>query len=106
MNEIVLIAGMAMVTYGIRAILIPLSKQAAFPPLLERSLRYVPPVVLTAILVPAICMPDGRHLQLNLQNAYLIGALAAVLTGFISRNLLLTIVTGMTGFWLWQWLWG
>jgi branched-subunit amino acid transport protein len=104
MNEIWLIAGMALITYAIRAILFPVSKHVSFPPLLEQSLRYVPPVVLTAIIVPAICMPDGQNLQLNLDNPHLVGALAAGLTCFISRNLLLTIVTGMSVFWMWQWL--
>jgi branched-subunit amino acid transport protein len=102
MNELCLVAGMALVTYTIRVILFPVSRHIAFPPMLERALRYVPPVVLTAIIVPAICMPDGQNLQLNLQNAYLAGALAAGLTGFITRNLLLTIIIGMAGFWCWQ----
>jgi branched-subunit amino acid transport protein len=97
---------MAFVTYTIRTILFPVSRHVVFPSMLERALRYVPPVVLTAIILPAICMPDGHSLQLNFQNPHLMGALAASLTCFITRNLLLTIVTGMAGFWLWQWLMG
>jgi branched-subunit amino acid transport protein len=30
-----------------------------FPKLFERGLRYVPPVVLTAIIVPSVLMPTG-----------------------------------------------
>ncbi|RJQ48715.1 MAG: AzlD domain-containing protein [Desulfobacteraceae bacterium] len=106
MNELWLIFGMAAVTYGIRAILLPGSNRRGFSPFWERALRYVPPAVLTAIIFPAVFIPRGKGLELHLDNPHLAGAAAAALVGWFSGNLLLTIVSGMTGFWLWRWITG
>ncbi|MCK5349184.1 MAG: AzlD domain-containing protein, partial [Desulfobacula sp.] len=75
--EIYMVAGMALVTFGIRYIMFPLSGRLRFPELFERGLRYVPPVVLTAIIVPSVLMPTGETLNLKLNNPYLIGAITA-----------------------------
>ena len=101
MNEVLLIVGMVAVTYGIRVCLMPASKRMEFPPFLERGLRYVPPAVLTAIIVPAVLMPDGQTLDIHWSSPHLAGAVAACLVGGYSRNLLLTIVSGMAVFLLW-----
>jgi branched-subunit amino acid transport protein len=73
---------------------------------LINALRYVPPAVLTAIIVPAVLMPGGDRIELSLQNPYLVGALVAAVAGWLSNNLLLTIVLGMVAFMGWQWLLG
>ncbi|HKK98615.1 MAG TPA: AzlD domain-containing protein [Desulfotignum sp.] len=103
LSEIYMIAGMAAVTFGIRYMLFPFSGRMQFPRLLEKGLRYVPPAVLTAIIVPAVLMPDGKTLDLNLDNPYLIGAIAACIIGGIFKNLLLTIVLGMVIFLAARW---
>ena len=102
MSEVYLIIGMMLVTFSVRYVLFPLSRQATFPPALERGLRYVPPTVLTAIIIPAVLIPDGVNIDLSYTNPYLIGAIIAALVGWFSRNLLLTIVIGMAGFFGWQ----
>ncbi|MCK5837189.1 MAG: AzlD domain-containing protein [Desulfobacula sp.] len=101
-----MVAGMALVTFGIRYIMFPISGRFQFPELFRQGLRYVPPVVLTAIIVPAVLMPDGETLNLNLTNPYLIGALAACAIGGLFKNLLLTIVVSMVIFMGWQWAFG
>ena len=106
LNEIYMVAGMALVTFGIRYIMFPISGRFQFPELFRQGLRYVPPVVLTAIIVPAVLMPDGETLNLNLTNPYLIGALAACAIGGLFKNLLLTIVVSMVIFMGWQWAFG
>ena len=63
----------------------------------------MPVAVLTAIIVPAVVMPDGNSLQLTLDNAYLVGGVVAVLIAAFSRNLLLTIFGSMLVFFLWRW---
>jgi branched-subunit amino acid transport protein len=102
MNEILLITGMAIVTYFIRVIIFPISSRMALPPAFERALRYVPPAVLTAIIFPAVLIPGGSHLDLSFSNAHLVGAALAAGVGWFSKNLLLTIICGMAGFWAWQ----
>ncbi len=103
LSEVYMVAGMALVTFGIRYIMFPLSGRFRFPDLLERGLRYVPPVVLSAIIVPCVLMPDGQTLDLHLTNPYLIGALAACAIGGLFKNLLLTIVVSMVVFLGVQW---
>lgn len=104
MNEVYLIAGMALVTFIIRYSMIAVAGRAEFPEWLNNALRYVPPAVLTAIITPAVLMPDGPDIKLNWANPYLVGALIAFGVGWVSKNLLLTIVVGMGAFLSWQWL--
>ncbi len=104
MTELYLIAGMALVTFLIRYLPFAVGNRIVFPQRLIRALRYVPPTVLTAIIVPAVLIPTGDELRLSYTNAYLIAAVVAFGVGWISRNLLLTIVIGMAVFLCWQWI--
>jgi branched-subunit amino acid transport protein len=103
MNEFLLITGMALVTFAIRYPVLAMSGHLRLAPWFLQLLRYVPPTVLTAIVVPAVLMPND-HLWLDHTNARLIGAIAALGIGIWRQNLLLTIVVGMLVFLLWQWL--
>lgn len=104
MSTLYLVFGMALVTFLIRYILFPLSGRIQFSDNVQRALKYVPPSVLTAIIVPAAVIPDGRTLNWTYTNPYLVGAVATVLIGWFSKNLLCTIVGGMVSFALWQWI--
>ena len=104
MNEVYLIAGMVLVTFGIRYSMFVVAGRIEFPTQLVNALRYVPPVVLTAIIVPAVLIPDGDGIQFSFTNPYLVGAIVAFGVGWLSKNLLLTIVVGMLAFWGWQWI--
>lgn len=104
MTELYLIAGMAIVTFAIRYSMFAVAGRVVFPPRLVNALRYVPPVVLTAIIVPAVLMPNGNQIDLHYTNAYLVGAVVAFGVGWFSKNLLMTIIVGMAAFWGWQWL--
>ncbi|WP_341706626.1 AzlD domain-containing protein [Halopseudomonas sp.] len=101
--EVLLLLGMASITFAIRYTLFAVGDRVRFSPLVEQALGYVPVAVLTAIIVPAVAMPDGNGLQLNLDNAYLVGGIVAVLIAAFSRNLLLTIFGSMAVFFLWRW---
>lgn len=91
-HEIWMIGGMALVTFVIRYVMFPISGRFEFPEIFKQGLRYVPPVVLTAIIVPSVFMPSGETLNLSLSNPYLIGALSACVIGSITKKLLVTIV--------------
>ncbi|MBI4781317.1 MAG: AzlD domain-containing protein [Oscillatoriophycideae cyanobacterium NC_groundwater_1537_Pr4_S-0.65um_50_18] len=101
MNEFMLIGGMAIVTFLIRYPVLAMSGRIKLSPQFLQVLAYVPPAVLTAIVVPAVLMPEGS-LSLDHTNARLIGAIAAVLVGFWRKDLLLTIGVGMAVFLAWQ----
>ncbi|WP_285275869.1 AzlD domain-containing protein [Halopseudomonas bauzanensis] len=104
--EMALILGMAVITFAIRYTLFAVGHRVRFNPLVARALTYVPVAVLTAIVVPIMLMPDGKGLQLTLDNAYLVGGIAAILIAAHWRNLLATIAGGMLCFFLWRWLYG
>ncbi len=103
-DELFMLAGMFIVTFGIRYIMLPISGRFQFPPLFERALKYVPPAVLSAIIVPSILMPTGESINFSLDNPYIIGAAAACTVGWIYKNLLLTIVVSMIIFLGYQWI--
>ncbi len=102
-EEIIMLAGMAAVTFLIRYILLAVADRFSMPPLLERALYYVPPAVLTAILLPAVLLPQG-YWDLSLNNAYIFGALAAVAGGVIMRRhtLMASIGWGLAVFFVWR----
>ena len=104
MREVYLIAGMAVVTFSIRYLLLAISNRVNLSPQLIQALRYIPPAVLTAIIVPATLIPSGEEVILSYTNARLIGAIVAVIVSWYSKNLLLTILVGMLAFFAWQWL--
>jgi branched-subunit amino acid transport protein len=73
---------------------------------MPRALSYVPPAVLTAIIVPAATMPDGHTFWISATNPYLIGAVFTALIGWFGKRLLLTITGGMAVFFICQWILG
>ena len=103
MNEFLLIAGMAIVTYAIRYPAMALLGRFTPPQAFFGALKFVPPVVLTAITAPALLMPQGQ-IKLGLDNTRLLAGLLAILVAWRTKNLLLTIVTGMAGLWVLQFL--
>ena len=104
MDHVFMVAGMAGVTFMIRYGLLPLSGRIHLSSGLQRALGYVPPAVLTAIVVPAVMMPDGHHLQVSWSNPYLIGGVLTAAIGLVGKNLLMTIVGGMGVFMCWHWV--
>ncbi len=95
--------GMVLVTYGIRLSFLVFGHRAAFPPWLERALRYVPAAVLTALIVPMALAPQGA-VDVSLHNAYLPGTVAAVAVALWTRQTLAAIVAGFVVYGLWRWL--
>lgn len=101
MNEVLLIAGMALVTFLIRYPALAILGRISLPPALVRALRYVPVAVLTAIIMPLMLMPDGEP-ALEPSNAFLAAGIASALISWRTKNLLLTIVLGMAIFLIWR----
>lgn len=102
MNEFVMIAGMALVTFIVRYPVLVLVGKIPLPDRVFRALRYVPPAVLAAIIVPAVLIPNGESVDISLTNSYLVAGVASALFAWRTKNLLLTIVLGMAFFLLWR----
>jgi branched-subunit amino acid transport protein len=101
MNEVLLIAGMALATFATRYPVLVWLSRASLPPGIFRALKFVPPAVLSAIIFPAVLLPDGE-LALRLSNAPLFAGLIAAFIAWRTRNLLLTILLGMAALWAWR----
>ncbi|MGF6662946.1 branched-subunit amino acid transport protein [Paraburkholderia atlantica] len=102
MNYVVLIVGMAAITWLIRAAVFVLGDRLVFPPLMRTALSFVPVTVLTAIIVPMAVSPHGNNAELTWRNPQLIGALAAIVVCAVTRRPLLTIAVGLVVFFVWQ----
>ncbi|MDE2608518.1 MAG: AzlD domain-containing protein, partial [Burkholderiales bacterium] len=74
MNYTVMIAGMAVVTVFIKAVIFVLGDRVSLPPLLREALAFVPVTVLTAIIVPMVLAPHGHGLELTWRNPQLVAA--------------------------------
>jgi branched-subunit amino acid transport protein len=95
------IVGMGIVTYAIRLSLILLIGRVRVPSLLSRALRFVPPAVLSALIVPDLLL-SGGVLDLSPTNPRLLGGVLAALVAWRSRNALLAIGAGMLALWILQ----
>jgi branched-subunit amino acid transport protein len=83
-----------LITYGIRLSFILLFSRQAIPPRLQKALRFVPPAVLSAIIFPELLMPGGQ-IDLSFSNVRLLAGLLAILVAWLTRNVLLTLLSGM-----------
>jgi len=103
LNEIIMLGGMFLVTFGIRYALLARAKHYELPEIWRSALKYVPPSVLTAITVPLLVKPSGEW-DLSFSNSYLIGGIAAVFFGLIFRKhtLIAAIGGGLTVFFIWR----
>ena len=99
-TEILLILGMAVVTFATRYPVLAVLSKRQLPETFKLALEFVPPVVLTAIIVPEVLAPQGV-VWLALSNNALAASLAAILISWRTKNLLATILGGMAVYWLW-----
>jgi len=90
-------------TYATRLSFILLYGRIKMPNLMERALRFVPPVVLTAIFFPELLLNNG-DLFLSFGNARLLAGMLAIVVAWRTKNVIYTIVIGMFALWVLQFL--
>ena len=89
-----IIIGMALVTYATRVSCVALFRHTGIPLWLERWLKHIPTAILTALIIPSLILPQG-HIDISLQNHYLVAGLAAAFAAYKSRNITITLACGM-----------
>jgi branched-subunit amino acid transport protein len=104
MNEFLIILGMFLVTFGVRYPVLVLVRVIHLPELVAQGLKYVPLAVISAIIMPAVFIPGGEGIDLDLTNTPLLASVAATLVAWRTKNLLATIIIGMAALWLLKWL--
>ena len=83
-----------LLTYTIRLSFILLLERWQPPNLLRRALRFVPPAVFAAIILPEMVYRNGT-LYFTPVNPRLLAGLLAVLIAWRTKNVLVTIAAGM-----------
>ena len=89
---IILLGGL--LTFGMRFSFIYLVGKYEIPELMQRALRFVPPAVLTAIVVPELLIRSDQ-LDLSLMNFRLISGFMAIFVAWKTKNILMTLLVGM-----------
>ena len=97
----ILLAGVA--TFATRLSFIQLYGRRTFPDWLARSLRFVPPAVLTAIIIPELLVHDGG-LDFSFGNFRLLAGTIAALVAWRTKNVMLTVLVGMAVLWALQFI--
>jgi branched-subunit amino acid transport protein len=97
MDSVLVIAGMFVVTFGVRFMLFARAHKVSMPAFLDRALKFVPVAVLTSIITPMIFVSEHR-MNVSFENPWLLGALVAFFVGLWRQQQLLTIVVGVVVF--------
>lgn len=105
MKTWLVIAGVSLATYLLRASFIVFADPQRFPHAFRQALRFVPPAVLAAIVVPGLLLADGA-LDASPRNARLLAGLFAIGVAMRWRHPLAPIAAGMPALWLLAWAMG
>jgi len=96
-----LILGMALGTYLLRLLPMAVLSRVALPAWAQDWLGLVPGAVLAASLAQALLVQQERF-ALTWRNIYLLAALPTFLVAWRTRNVILTMLTGMAAYALLQ----
>jgi len=92
----IIVAGI--LTYLTRMTMITLVDRRLLGAKLKQVLGYVPAAVFPAIIFPAIFFNDyGDLIEIN--NPKIYGAIVAIVVGYLSRNIIATIFSGLASYW-------
>ncbi len=92
----IFIAGL--ITYFTRMGMVTLIDKDIFNENFRKTLNYVPSVVFPSIIFPGVLLDDyGSFVTITDPKIY--GALTAITVGYFSRNVILTIISGLSSYW-------
>ncbi|MDR3575493.1 MAG: AzlD domain-containing protein [Anaerolineaceae bacterium] len=100
---IIILGGL--LTFSIRLSFVYLLQHVEVPLWFKNSLRFVPPAVLSAIILPEISAPNGP-IDISWRNPQLLAGIVAVLVAWRTKNVLLTIAVGIVALLIFQALLG
>ena len=78
--------------------MIAILKKEMFNDRMREVLSYVPSAIFPAIIFPAIFLDNLGQFQLE-DNPKILAAAIAMIIGIISRNIIATIISGLTSYW-------
>ena len=92
----IFIAGV--LTYFTRMSMVTLIRKEMISDNLRKILNYVPSAVFPSIIFPGVLLDDfGAFVTIS--DPKIFGAITALIIGFFTRNVILTIVSGLSSYW-------
>lgn len=85
---------MGLVTYLTRVAMLAYSNRVAMPQVIQRSLKYIPAAILSALIFPGVFTPQGR-LSFSPANPYLLAAVVTTAIVILTKKPVLGIVLGI-----------
>ena len=98
MSDWALIIYCGIITYLTRFSMIAILKKEMFNNRVREVLSYVPSAIFPAIIFPAIFLDDLGVFQFE-DNPKILAAAIAMIIGILSRNIIATIISGLTSYW-------
>ena len=92
----IFIAGL--ITYLTRMSMVTLIDKDIFNENFRKILNYVPSAVFPSIIFPGVLLDDYGSL-ITITDPKIYGALIAIIVGYFSRNVILTIISGLASYW-------
>jgi branched-subunit amino acid transport protein len=105
MSTWIAIAGVSLSTFFLRASFMVFIDPHRFPHWFRQALKFVPPSVLAAIVMPGLVMAQGT-LDPSPLNPRLLAGLVAIAVTLRVRNPVAAIALGMATLWVLQWALG
>lgn len=99
------VIGAAVGTYLLRLSFLEVLADRDIPPRVETALRFVPPAVLAALVLPKLLLVDGA-VTVSPGNHRLVAGAVAGLVGYRTEDMLATVAAGMGTLWALLWLAG
>lgn len=92
MEWVVLVAGMALVTYLPRMLPLVLLRNSSLPAAVIRFMKFIPYAALAALIFPGVLNSTGGQLE-----AAIAGTAAALWLAYLEVNLMLVVAGGIAG---------
>ena len=93
----IIIAGI--LTYFTRMTMVTLVSRDRLGDRIKAVLSYVPSAVFPAIIFPGVFIDDyGTFIEIN--DPKIFGAAIAIIVGFLSKNVIATILSGLISYWI------
>ncbi|MDW7683708.1 MAG: AzlD domain-containing protein [Bacillota bacterium] len=93
-NIVLIIVGMAVVTYLTRFSFLFLFRTITLPDSVLRGFRFLPIGILAAMIAPGLILADGQFF-FHWQNSYLLAGIAAVIAAARWKNMFASLGTGL-----------
>ncbi len=89
-----IMAGLGLGTFLIRFSFIALYERIDFPPLIQKSLKFIPATVLFSLITPQF-LTMNNHPSISFSNPRLIAGVVAAIVSWRTKNVAITILSGM-----------